>query len=278
MAYSIFYSWQSDSPRETNRDFIRAAIDIATGLLSADATVVDSPRVEAGMEGVSGTPEVATILFERIKKSAIFIADMTLVGTVGQNQKKKVPNSNVLLEMGYAAGTIGWSRVICVMNEHFGKREKLPFDVRNRRFPIDYSLNPDKMEGIEEKLRNLATVFRGAIHTVEANEYEAVQTTVARLDFNCLAVMRANSDADYFPIPGSRIIKLGGIPDGATYSSAVSRLMDLGLLEIRVVRSTPTRGAAGYAYHWTYLGMKALTELKLRHMLQAKPVEPTAPA
>ena len=155
MNYSIFYSWQSDSPGDCNRTFIRHALDAAITSLGGGVTIEDSPRVESGMEGIAGTPEVATVMFTRIKKSAIFIGDMTLVGTIakaGSDEVKRVPNPNVLLEMGYAAGTIGWGRVICVMNEHFGKRTELPFDVRNRRFPIDYSLAPGdsaRMENVK---------------------------------------------------------------------------------------------------------------------------------
>src|SRR5260370_1195565 len=253
MGYSIFYSWQSDSPLETNKDFIRRAIDSAKDLLSVDATVVDSPRVEAGMEGVSGTPEVATILFERIKKSAIFIVDMTLVGTAGQNQKRRVPNPNVLLEMGFAAGTIGWSRVICVMNEHFGKREKLPFDVRNRRFPIDYSLNPDDMSGADEKCQSLAEVLKGAMQTVEANEYEAAQAAIARLDINCLLLMDAYGGADFFVRPHPSVMTIGGQLDTAAFNAGVSRLLDLGMVETRTRISPTARPAVGsYAYHWTH--------------------------
>ena len=73
MTYTIFYSWQSDSPAHCNRTFIRHAIDAAVAAINDGATVVDSPRVDSGMEGIAGTPEVASVMFEKIKKSAIFI-------------------------------------------------------------------------------------------------------------------------------------------------------------------------------------------------------------
>jgi len=69
-------------------------------------------------------------MFNRIRRSAIFVGDMTLVGTIakaGSGNLKLVPNPNVLMEMGYAAGTIGWGRIICVMNEHFGERGQVLF-------------------------------------------------------------------------------------------------------------------------------------------------------
>jgi hypothetical protein len=143
VALSIFYSWQSDSPEECNRRFVREALNDAVGSLTENADIQESPRIESDMEGISGTPEVATVMLTRIRSSAIFVGDMTLVGTIvnaNNTEPKQTPNPNVLLEMGYAAALMGWGRVICVMNELFGPRESLPFDVRNRRFPINYSL------------------------------------------------------------------------------------------------------------------------------------------
>ena len=86
MGYSIFYSWQSDAPGDCNRAFIRQALDEAVASLAPGATVEDSPRVESGMDGIAGTPEVATIMFTRIKKSAVFLGDMTLVGTIAESR------------------------------------------------------------------------------------------------------------------------------------------------------------------------------------------------
>src|SRR3954462_960233 len=144
MEYTIFYSWQTDSPERSNRAFIRDCLKDAAAAISANAKIEPSPRVDSGMEGVCGTPEVASVMFQKIDKCAVFVGDMTLVGAIEPSkhgkERKRVPNPNVLLEMGYAASRIGWQRVICVINEHFGKRAELPFDVRNRRFPIDYTV------------------------------------------------------------------------------------------------------------------------------------------
>ena len=114
--YQIFYSWQSVLPHKSNRTFIREAIEEATAAISQDGVVEDAPRIDEGMDGVAGTPEVATIMFQKIDTSAIFIGDVSFVGSTepfdGNREKKRVPNPNVLLEMGYAAARIGWSRII----------------------------------------------------------------------------------------------------------------------------------------------------------------------
>jgi len=248
--YSVFYSWQSDTPDDCNRQFIRQALDDAVASTALGATVEDSPRVESGMQGIAGTPEVATVMFTRIKKSAVFLGDMTLVGTIakaGSDEVKRVPNPNVLLEMGYAAGTIGWGRIICVMNEHFGKRTELPFDVRNRRFPIDYALPPGDKLNREKVKKDLTRWVNFAIETVLKNEYEAVNEAVSVLDINCHNLMGVFGKGDCFSAPDPRVTTLGGPLDTPKFNAAVIRLLDLGLIEARFA---PDQGL--YAYHWTY--------------------------
>jgi hypothetical protein len=269
MDYSIFYSWQSDAPCDCNRTFIRQALDDAVASLASGATVEDSPRVESGMEGIAGTPEVATAMFTRIKKSAVFVGDMTLVGTItkaGSGEVKRVPNPNVLLEMGYAAGTIGWGRVICVMNEHFGKRTELPFDVRNRRFPIDYALSPDDNAQREKVVKNLSRWIRFAIETVVKNEYETASEAVSALDINCLNLMGTYGRGDCFSAPNPNATTFGGPLDTPKFNAAVIRLLDLRLIEARVA---PDQGL--YAYHWTYLGKQVLLRLAIRSANAAEP-------
>ena len=51
------------------------------------------------------------------------------------------PNPNVLLEHGYALACLGDERLIGVMNSGTGGRaELLPFDLKHRRWPINYEL------------------------------------------------------------------------------------------------------------------------------------------
>jgi hypothetical protein len=271
--FSIFYSWQSDAPGDCNRTFIRKALDAAVASLSSGATVEDSPRVESGMEGIAGTPEVATVMFTRIKRSAVFLGDMTLVGSItkeGSHEVKRVPNPNVLLEMGYAAGTIGWGRVICVMNEHFGKRTELPFDVRNRRFPINYTLAPGDKTSVDKVRADLTRWIKFAIESVITNEYEAATEALSALDINCLNLMGVYGKGDSFSAPNPNATTFGGSLDTGKFNAAVIRLLDLRLLKADV---NPSQGL--YAYHWTYLGKQVLQRLAIR---KADPAEPGAAA
>ncbi len=261
MEYSIFYSWQSDAPDVCNRNFIRQALDDAVSEMATIATVEDSPRVESGMEGIAGTPEVATMMFTRIDRCAIFIGDMTLVGEIhnaDSDQVKRVPNPNVLLEMGYAAGIIGWSRIICVMNEHFGERMELPFDVRNRRFPIDYDLAPGDRAAANKVRNDLARWLKFAIETVGKTEYAATSEAINSLDIDCLEILQRFGPSDYFVLPKFPATVFGQL-DTSKYNAAVVRLLGLRLLKADV---DANKGL--YAYHWTYLGKQVLLELEIR--------------
>lgn len=260
MPASIFYSWQSDSPASCNRTFIRTALDAAVQQFSDPPGVEDSPRVDSGMEGIAGTPEVASVMFEKIKNSAIFIADLTLVGSIPLDagpRAKRVPNPNVLLEMGFAAGTLGWGRIICVMNEHFGSRQELPFDVRNRRFPINYTLDPHNMQEKERIRGSLAKWFKYAIETAFANELATARRRAEVLDVNCLNLMHAHGRQPSFAAPDPRVVTVGPPLDTSRFNAAMTRLLDLGLVRAEVNR------APGF-YYWTCLGREVLTLLGIR--------------
>lgn len=66
MQFTVFYSWETDRPEETNKKFLRDVIKEAIATVSVEGVLVDSPRFESGMDGVAGTPEVATVMFDKI--------------------------------------------------------------------------------------------------------------------------------------------------------------------------------------------------------------------
>jgi len=69
MSLSIFYSWQSDSPKETNRDFIESMLEKAITRLSGDVelqeAIRDEPLVlEKDTKGIPGTPPIVDTINE----------------------------------------------------------------------------------------------------------------------------------------------------------------------------------------------------------------------
>ena len=91
---TVFYSWQSDAPNSTNRGLIGDALDLAVRAIGADVSTVTG---------------------------------------LGEGGGRPSPNPNVLLELGYAAHALGWSRILLVVNSALGGIERLPFDLRSRR-------------------------------------------------------------------------------------------------------------------------------------------------
>jgi hypothetical protein len=212
------------------------------------------------MAGIAGSPEVASVMFQKIDGCALFVADTTLVGTIpplnAGDPPKRVPNPNVSLEMGYAAGRIGWERIICVMNEAYGERKDLPFDVRNRRFPINYKLHADKMEHKDKVLSQLIEWLVIAMTTAVQNENRAVDDAIERLDAQCVRILQENKDTHYFHVkePTNRGEQLDAVVAG----SAISRLLELKMLRYQF--ALVDLGHM-WAYHWTYLGKLVLKKM-----------------
>ncbi len=170
MAIIVFYAWQSDTPANVNRNFIKDALKKAIKNINRDLQVDEPERNEKleldhDTKGVPGSPGIADTILEKIDNSDLFVGDVTFVGKSAAG--KKLPNSNVLLELGYALKALGPKRYIGVMNTAFGEPEKLPFDLAHRRFPIQYRLAPETSRDERRgQLKKLVGQLEHAIRTV----------------------------------------------------------------------------------------------------------------
>lgn len=264
-AISVFYAWQSDLPRKTTRDFLEEAARLALERVGSDATLEDSPRLDRDTLGISGLPDISGTIYRKIEQSAVFLADVSLVGQTMQedpNKKRKLlPNPNVLLELGYAAAKLGWDRIILAMNKEHGQPEELPFDLRNRRFPTSFRLSPDQ-KNREKKLESLSADIEGAIRDCLNSEYDRVADTVAKFDMVTIDLIRTRGCSPEFWHTEPDKNKLVSHHD-----LAISRLLDLGL--IRCVRFT---NEFGYAYRWTYFGRQCIRHLGFKGPLVSLPI------
>ena len=127
----IFYSWQSDLPSAGNHYLIRDALRGAIKRISRDDTEL-TMRVDHDTLGVSGSPDIKQVIFDKIDQCTVFVCDVSIINQ-NEHDSRKTPNPNVLIEMGYAAAKLGWGRVVLVFNEHYGKLEDSPFDIRANR-------------------------------------------------------------------------------------------------------------------------------------------------
>ncbi len=143
MPRTLFYSWQSDLPNRTNRGFIGDCIRRAIGAIQSVETVADGLDIDRDTLNEQGSPDIAATILEKITRCDVFVADVSIVNSEASASDRKTPNPNVLIELGWAAHSRGWERVLCVANIAFGEEQELPFDIRHRRV-ISYSLAQDE--------------------------------------------------------------------------------------------------------------------------------------
>lgn len=153
----IFWSWQSDTPGKTGRHFVRAALLEAINVLKqpdeieepTQAVNRESVHLDQDRQGVTGSPGLADTIKKKIEASTVFVADITPVsripkrrGVEGSRVKRNM-NPNVAIELGYALHALGEERVLLVLNQHYGGREFIPFDLQHLGGPIAYNLGPN---------------------------------------------------------------------------------------------------------------------------------------
>jgi hypothetical protein len=167
----IFWSWQSDTPGKIGRFLVRDALRDAIEQLK-QSPEIEEPRREAlhldhDIQGVAGTPDLANTIFEKIDNSEVVLADVTLVGKVfpsgetgGETSDKKLINSNVGIELGYALRALTDRKVLLVFNEHYGRYEDLPFDLRHKGGSIVFNLVPTaSAQEIQDQKKKLKERF-----------------------------------------------------------------------------------------------------------------------
>jgi hypothetical protein len=181
----VFWSWQSDTPGKIGRHFVRDALQAAIERIKETPEIEEPTALEArsamhldqDRKGIPGSPDLARLILEKIEQSAVFVADVTSVGiTTTQNegaQPKKVINPNVAIELGYALHALGDRAFLMVMNEHYGSRADLPFDLQSKAGPIIFRLPPDAdRKTITAASRQLTAQFAEALELCIAQHVE----------------------------------------------------------------------------------------------------------
>ena len=120
---TIFYSWQSDNSK--TRNFIENSLEKSVKELNREQETYEY-RIDKDTRGESGSPRIAQTIEDKIKKTDIFVGDVSIVDA---SKKRSYPNSNVMLETGYAIMALSDKRTILLFNEGKGKREDLPFEL-----------------------------------------------------------------------------------------------------------------------------------------------------
>lgn len=194
----IFWSWQSDNHQPTGRYFVRDVLtDLARELNGLDAiddadrpgdedgdvAVVEDDRisVDHDMKGIAGHAPIAETILKKIENAAIFVADLTPIATTKAG--KKVPNPNVMIELGYALKALGHQRLVLIVNQMEGvKLDQLPFDLRHWSAPVMYKLARDAgeqkiAEQAEQLKEQLRPRLKAGVKVAAAEMFEKWRST-----------------------------------------------------------------------------------------------------
>jgi len=177
MKNAIFYSWQSDLPNGTNRSFLETCLNQVLENLRGIGDFQIELNIDRDTRNEAGSPDIVSTIFKKIDSAKLFVADISIINP--KTDFRKTPNPNVLLELGYAAKSLGWSKVICLYNKDYGDFEDLPFDLKQRR-PIAYSIERDGKAGAKKQIVTAITetikilAREGALHD-EVSDYFKVQ-------------------------------------------------------------------------------------------------------
>ena len=160
MAATVFFSWQTDTPNDVGRNFVRKALEDACVKLVGDASVDEAHRdleVDSDTQGVAGQPPIVETILKKIDAAKVFVADMTFVAH--RSDGRPSPNPNVLIEYGWALKGLTYQRIISVMNTAYGKpsHETLPFDLQHVRWPLRYELHEGATQEVRAKQRKALT-------------------------------------------------------------------------------------------------------------------------
>lgn len=166
--FTIFWSWQSDTPSRFNRNFIIDCLEQAAKNLFKEygrPIIIDRDT-----RGVGGSPVIVEVILEKIRRCDLFIWDASLIfekvpseSSAQKKTPKKIrrlaPNPNVAIELGYALAVVGDRRIIGIMNTGVGGGPTaLPFDLQHKRWPIQFQYstehvgNREYKRGIKDKL------------------------------------------------------------------------------------------------------------------------------
>ena len=136
----VFFSWQSDLDAKTNRNVISGCLK---DICKKNNLIFDEATAKR-----CGSPDIARTIEEKIRDADIFVADVTIINA--GTAPKTTPNPNVLFELGIAQATLGWDRIILIVNTAYAPISDLPFDIKSHR-ALNYSLSPQDAVGLSNK-------------------------------------------------------------------------------------------------------------------------------
>ena len=140
----LFYSWQSDIKHQ--KSIIEKSINMVLEKIKEENIMID---LDQDTKDKPGSVDIAQEIWNKINSASIFIGDITFINVniffkffslFKLIPRRKLPNPNVLLELGFAARKLGWERIILIFNKKYGEINELPLDLNHHRV-LPYSGN-----------------------------------------------------------------------------------------------------------------------------------------
>lgn len=151
----VFYAWQSDLPERVNHHAIRQALNRATVQLTEEALSAGQIAyfvVDDATREMVGSAHIPTSIMQKIQAADFFVGDVSSINA-NQDSERKTPNPNVVFELGFAAATLGWERILMLINTSLGgSSEDMPFDFDRHR-AATYTLGEG--QGTQQALNSL---------------------------------------------------------------------------------------------------------------------------
>lgn len=149
-------------------DSLRQAEDVEE---PSERDVRDELHLDHDRQGVTGSPRLLETILKKIDASAVFVADVTPVSHIpavktpgARRAAKRNMNPNVAIELGYAFKSLTELNVLMVLNEHYGDRTHLPFDIQGNAGPLTYRLAPNApTEAIKQEQAKLKGQLAAAL-------------------------------------------------------------------------------------------------------------------
>lgn len=170
MRKTVFFSWQLDTPATIGRNFIKESLELACRDIASRVQVNEADRdlfVDSDTKDVPGQPPIADTIFKKIDSAGVYVADLTFIGR--RINGRLTPNPNVLIEYGWALKSLGFERIICIMNEAYGEPSdaNLPFNLKHVRWPKTFNLSEKATPN--EIGREKATLVKYLIMAIKAS-------------------------------------------------------------------------------------------------------------
>jgi hypothetical protein len=177
----IFFCWQNHLDNKLHRFLIRDALNASIGKIQSE--LPDGTdcilRQDSDTFDRAGSVDIANMILQKIQNSTIVVGDVTPV-LYDVEKNYFYPNPNVMLELGYAAKSLGWNRIICLFNKAFCQTEILPFDIRHRRITSYHCKNLSQKKQAANELESiLYNSLRAVLQEIGRGEFDQSLDDVA---------------------------------------------------------------------------------------------------